>query len=43
MQLPFEQDLRIAEAKLRRFTDWLAGHKGTGGPVTNDHTGEVLL
>src|SRR5215831_17431236 len=42
MQLPFEQDLTIDEAELRRFTSWLAGHKGIGGLVTNGHTGEVF-
>jgi 4-hydroxy-tetrahydrodipicolinate synthase len=42
MQLPFEQDLSIDEAELRRFTKWLAGHKGIGGLVTNGHTGEVF-
>jgi 4-hydroxy-tetrahydrodipicolinate synthase len=42
MQLPFEQDLSIDEAELRRQADWLAGHKGIGGIVTNGHTGEVF-
>jgi 4-hydroxy-tetrahydrodipicolinate synthase len=42
MQLPFERDLSIDEAELRRFTGWLAGHKGIGGLVTNGHTGEVF-
>jgi len=42
MQLPFEQDLSIDEGELRRFTKWLAGHKGIGGLVTNGHTGEVF-
>jgi 4-hydroxy-tetrahydrodipicolinate synthase len=42
MQLPFEQDLSIDEVELRRFTNWLAGHKGIGGLVTNGHTGEVF-
>ena len=42
MQLPFEQDLSIDEAELRRFTGWLAGHKGIGGLFTNGHTGEVF-
>jgi 4-hydroxy-tetrahydrodipicolinate synthase len=42
MQLPFEQDLSIDEVELRRFTKWLAGHKGIGGLVTNGHTGEVF-
>jgi 4-hydroxy-tetrahydrodipicolinate synthase len=31
MQLPFAQDLSIDEPELRRFTNWLAGHKGIGG------------
>ena len=42
MQLPFEQDLSIDEAELRRFTGWLVGHKGIGGLFTNGHTGEVF-
>jgi 4-hydroxy-tetrahydrodipicolinate synthase len=42
MQLPFEPNLRIDEPELRRFTNWLAGHKGIGGLVTNGHTGEVF-
>jgi 4-hydroxy-tetrahydrodipicolinate synthase len=42
MQLPFDADLRIDEAELRRFTKWLAGHNGIGGLVTNGHTGEVF-
>jgi 4-hydroxy-tetrahydrodipicolinate synthase len=42
MQVPFEQDLSIDEMELRRFTRWLAGHKGIGGLVTNGHTGEVF-
>jgi 4-hydroxy-tetrahydrodipicolinate synthase len=42
MQLPFEPDLSIDEAELRRFANWLAGHKGIGGLVTNGHTGEVF-
>jgi 4-hydroxy-tetrahydrodipicolinate synthase len=42
MQLPFEHDLSVDEVELRRFTKWLAGHKGIGGLVTNGHTGEVF-
>jgi 4-hydroxy-tetrahydrodipicolinate synthase len=42
MQLPFDQALAIDEPELRRFTRWLAGHKGIGGLVTNGHTGEVF-
>lgn len=42
MQLPFGEDLSIDEVELRRFTKWLAGHKGIGGLVTNGHTGEVF-
>jgi 4-hydroxy-tetrahydrodipicolinate synthase len=42
MQLPFDQALAIDEAELRRFTRWLAGHRGIGGLVTNGHTGEVF-
>ena len=42
MQVPFKPDYSIDEAELRRFSDWLAGHKGIGGLVTNGHTGEVF-
>ena len=42
MQCPFTPDLRIDEPELRRFTAWLAGHRGIGGLVTNGHTGEVF-
>jgi 4-hydroxy-tetrahydrodipicolinate synthase len=42
MQLPFQPDLSIDETELRRFTNWLAGHNGIGGLVTNGHTGEVF-
>jgi len=42
MQLPFKPDQSIDEAELRRFSAWLAGHKGIGGLVTNGHTGEVF-
>jgi len=42
MQLPFAPDLSIDEVELRRFAQWLAGHKGIGGLVTNGHTGEVF-
>lgn len=42
MQCPFNDDLSIDEPELRRFTSWLAGHKGIGGLVTNGHTGEVF-
>lgn len=42
MQCPFRDDLSIDEPELRRFTAWLAGHKGIGGLVTNGHTGEVF-
>jgi 4-hydroxy-tetrahydrodipicolinate synthase len=41
MQVPFRDDLSIDEPELRRFTDWLVGHHGVGGLVTNGHTGEV--
>lgn len=41
MQVPFRPDLSIDEAELRQFTEWLVGHKGIGGLVTNGHTGEV--
>src|SRR5262245_33638118 len=42
MQCPFDQNLEIDEAELRKFTGWLAGHRGIGGLVTNGHTGEVF-
>jgi 4-hydroxy-tetrahydrodipicolinate synthase len=42
MQLPLHEDLSIDEAELRRFSRWLAGHRGIGGLVTNGHTGEVF-
>jgi 4-hydroxy-tetrahydrodipicolinate synthase len=42
MQVPFDQGLGIDEPELRRFSKWLAGHKGIGGLVTNGHTGEVF-
>jgi 4-hydroxy-tetrahydrodipicolinate synthase len=42
MQCPFDQNLEIDEPELRRFTSWLASHKGIGGLVTNGHTGEVF-
>jgi 4-hydroxy-tetrahydrodipicolinate synthase len=42
MQCPFDQKLAIDEPELRRFTSWLAGHKGIGGLVTNGHTGEIF-
>ena len=42
MQLPFDDKLNIDETELRRFTKWLASHKGIGGLVTNGHTGEVF-
>ena len=42
MQLPYNDDYSIDEPELRRFTSWLAGHKGIGGLVTNGHTGEVF-
>jgi 4-hydroxy-tetrahydrodipicolinate synthase len=42
LQLPFDQAFNIDEPELRRFTKWLAGHKGIGGLVTNGHTGEVF-
>lgn len=42
MQLPFKPDYSIDEAELRRYTAWLAGHKGIGGLVSNGHTGEVF-
>lgn len=42
MQLPYRDDLSIDEAELRRFSRWLASHRGIGGLVTNGHTGEVF-
>lgn len=42
MQLPFTPDFGIDEPELRRFTDWLIGHSGIGGLITNAHTGEVF-
>ncbi len=42
MQVPFNDDLSVDERELRRFTRWLAQHKGIGGLVTNGHTGEVF-
>jgi len=42
LQIPFNPDLSIDEPELRRFANWLAGHKGIGGLVTNGHTGEVF-
>jgi 4-hydroxy-tetrahydrodipicolinate synthase len=38
MELPFAQALSNDEAELRRFTNWLAEHKGIGGLVINGHT-----
>lgn len=42
LQVPFQSDLSIDEAELRRFTHWLVSHQGIGGLVTNGHTGEVF-
>jgi dihydrodipicolinate synthase/N-acetylneuraminate lyase len=42
MQCPFNPDLSIDEAEMRKFAGWLAGIKGIGGLVTNGHTGEVF-
>jgi 4-hydroxy-tetrahydrodipicolinate synthase len=42
LQLPFDQNLDIDEAEMRRFAEWLVSHKGIGGLVTNGHTGEVF-
>jgi 4-hydroxy-tetrahydrodipicolinate synthase len=42
MQCPFDQKLAIDEPELRKFTSWLAGHRGIGGLVTNGHTGEIF-
>lgn len=42
LQVPYGEDYRIDEGELRRFSRWLAGHRGIGGLVTNGHTGEVF-
>jgi len=42
LQVPFDEDLSIDEAELRRFTAWLLEHNGIGGLTTNGHTGEVF-
>lgn len=42
MQCPFDKNLAIDEPELRKFANWLAGHRGIGGLVTNGHTGEVF-
>lgn len=42
LQLPFDRNLEIDEAEMRRFAGWLAGIPGIGGLVTNGHTGEVF-
>jgi 4-hydroxy-tetrahydrodipicolinate synthase len=42
MQVPFRDDQSIDEPDLRRFVDWLLGHDGITGLVTNGHTGEVF-
>ena len=42
MQVPFRDNLSIDEDELRRFSRWLASHRGIGGLVTNGHTGEVF-
>jgi 4-hydroxy-tetrahydrodipicolinate synthase len=42
MQVPFDDDESIDEPELRRFTEWLLGHDGITGLVTNGHTGEVF-
>ena len=42
MQVPFNDDLMVDEPELRRFSIWLAGHRGIGGLVPNGHTGEVF-
>ncbi len=42
MQVPFNNDLTVDEPELRRFSIWLAGHRGIGGLVPNGHTGEVF-
>jgi 4-hydroxy-tetrahydrodipicolinate synthase len=42
LQVPFQDNLAIDEKELRRYTRWLAGHRGIGGLVTNGHTGEIF-
>ncbi len=42
MPVPFRTDYSIDEDELRRLAQWLAGHPGIGGLVTNGHTGEVF-
>ncbi len=42
MQVPYNDDLSVDIAELQRFSNWLAGHEGIGGLVTNGHTGEVF-
>lgn len=42
MQCPFNDDMTIDDAELRRFANWLASHDGIGGLVTNGHTGEIF-
>lgn len=42
MQAPFTDNLEIDEAEVHGFTQWLVGHEGIGGLVTNGHTGEVF-
>jgi 4-hydroxy-tetrahydrodipicolinate synthase len=42
MQVPYREDDTIDEQELRHFTDWLLGHDGITGLVTNGHTGEVF-
>ncbi|MPZ38648.1 MAG: dihydrodipicolinate synthase family protein [Rhizobiales bacterium] len=42
LQLPFDQNLEIDDAEMRRFAGWLVSHHGIGGLVTNGHTGEVF-
>ena len=42
MQLPYDEDYKIDEAELRRFTARLASIQGIGGLVPNGHTGEVF-
>src|SRR5690606_13021914 len=42
LQVPFNDDLSIDEAELRRFVDWLLSFDGITGLVTNGHTGEVF-
>lgn len=42
LQVPFHKDGTINDPEMRRFAEWLLGHDGIAGLVTNGHTGEVF-